>query len=206
MWRFRKPLHECAIPTKRTIARQLSCYSNRRSISEANVSSLAATIVPESRQSLSLVSAVRAFSCGSSIVVASIMMTKTTLVKLHPFASTMDFGSNADHCDCLRYLGDVAQCRRGLSPPAIFDSHRRWPPGSLGRRLPAFTGRDLLTTTGSSATSHRISRCLSFLWRRPYLTSDLVAVGVPNSSRRFDNARLPQLLHWLPVDDNFLYH
>jgi hypothetical protein len=36
-------------------------------------------------------------------------------------------------------------------------------------RLPGFTGRDLLTTTGSSATSHHIGRYLSCLLERPYL-------------------------------------
>jgi len=47
------------------------------------------------------------------------------------------------------------------------------PPG-FGQRLPAFTGRNFLTTTGSSATSHCVSPCLSFLLRRLYSVSVLL--------------------------------
>ena len=36
-------------------------------------------------------------------------------------------------------------------------------------RLPGFAGHDLFTTTGSSATSHHVSRSLSCLLKRPYL-------------------------------------
>jgi len=35
-------------------------------------------------------------------------------------------------------------------------------------RLPGFTGRDLVTTTGSSPTSHHVGRYLSCLLKQPY--------------------------------------
>lgn len=59
--------------------------------------------------------------------------------------------------------------------------------------LLAFIGRILLTTTGSSATSHR-HHALSFLLDIRHLLT--VSLGV----------RLPQLLHWLPVDNATLKH
>ena len=65
-------------------------------------------------------------------------------------------------------------------------------------RLPGFSGHDLLTTTGSSATSHRVSSFLSCLLKSP--TDPIRLGGLP------DNARLPQLLYWLPVDDYVLNH
>ena len=66
-------------------------------------------------------------------------------------------------------------------------------------RLPGFSGRDFHTTTGSSATSHRVSSFLSCLLKSP---TDPIGV----ERRLPDDARLPQLLCWLPVDDYVLNH
>ena len=63
---------------------------------------------------------------------------------------------------------------------------------------PSFSGHDFLTTTGSSATSHRVSNFLSCLLKSP--TDPIRRGGLP------DDARLPQLLCWLPVDDYVLKH
>ena len=62
-------------------------------------------------------------------------------------------------------------------------------------RLPGFTGRDLLTTTESSVTSHHLCHFLSCLLKRRY-RRQLVA----------NDARLPQPLCWLPVDNHILKH
>ena len=61
-----------------------------------------------------------------------------TSLKLHPFATTHAFGN-----------APSAAIRRDVT--TVLSS----------RLLPAFTGRGLLTTTGSSATSHRVNRSLS---------------------------------------------
>jgi hypothetical protein len=69
---------------------------------------------------------------------------KNTSLKLHPFATTDAFGSRP-----LVWTGpDVV---------TVFSS----------TRLPGFSGRDFLTTTGSSATSHRVSAFLSCLLKSP---------------------------------------
>jgi len=54
-------------------------------------------------------------------------------------------------------------------------------------RLPGFIGRNFHTTTGSSATSHRVSSFLSYLLKLP---TDPIGV----ERQLPDDARLPQLL------------
>ena len=58
--------------------------------------------------------------------------------------------------------------------------------------LPGFSGRNFLTTTASSATSHRL---------RPRLSPCATASGVAGFG-----VRLPRLLHRLPVNDATLKH
>ena len=70
---------------------------------------------------------------------------KSHSLKLPPFATTDAFGDRS----LVRTKPDVI---------AVLSS----------TRLPGFTGRDLLTTTGSSATSHHMSHFLSCLLKPPY--------------------------------------
>jgi hypothetical protein len=117
------------------------------------------------------------FTCAAH---CSIGLTQNTSSKLHPFATTGDFGA----ASLVRTL-----LQEGTSNViAVFSS----------TRLPGFSGRDLLTTTGSSATSHRVGCFLSCLLKSP---TDPIRRG-----RWPDDARLPQLLYWLPVDDYVLNH
>ena len=68
-----------------------------------------------------------------------------TSLKLLPFATAEAFGDRSP----VRTKPDVI---------AVFSS----------TRLPGFFGRDFLTTTGSSATSHHFGRFLSCLLKPPY--------------------------------------
>ena len=99
-----------------------------------------------------------------------------TSLKLLPFATAEAFG-----------ILPLANTRPDVI--AVFSS----------TRLPGFSGCDFLTTTGSSATSHRVGSFLSCLLKLP---TDPIGV----SRRLPDDARLPQLLCWLPVNDYVLNH
>ncbi len=71
------------------------------------------------------------------------------------------------------------------------------------RLLPAFIGSDLFTTTGSSATSHHFGLFLTQILNSHY---QLLTLRLWEDSRGLDDARLPQLLCRLPVDDYVLKH
>ena len=71
------------------------------------------------------------------------------------------------------------------------------------RLLPAFNGSDLFTTTGSSATSHHLGQFLTQVLNSHY---QLLTLRLWEDLRGLGDARLPQLLCWLPVDDYVLKH
>ena len=106
----------------------------------------------------------------------SIHLLEYTSSKLLPFATTNAFG-------------DRSPARTKPRVIAVFSS----------TRLPGFSGRKFLTTTGSSATSHRVGFFLSCLLKSPTDPIDI-------ECRLPDDARLPQLLCWLPVDHHILKH
>jgi hypothetical protein len=91
------------------------------------------------------------------------------LVKLHPFALRFSFWPKAAIRTRVRH---VAACYLSALPNvvAVLSSSSRYARTALLRepRLPVFTGRNLLTTTGSSVTSHHVRPLLSFLLNEHY--------------------------------------
>ncbi len=79
---------------------------------------------------------------------------KNTSLKLHPFATADAFGNRSP----MRTKPHVV---------TVFSS----------TRLPGFSGRDFLTTTGSSDTSHHVNHFLSYLLKRAYRSHPLERIA-----------------------------
>jgi hypothetical protein len=106
---------------------------------------------------------------------------KTSPLRIHrqPFGSTASIGTRRG------YRRRLARCHRGFALRSVTSLH--WP------RLPHYYG------IICHLTSRHVSRFLSCLLKQAHRSH-------PDDSGLPDDARLPQLLCWLPVDDYVLNH
>ena len=149
----------CAIPSKDNLAAASSSYSTRAGVFRSSPIKGSCWRRPRKSsvsfaQSRWSILRCQFFSCNVHDVHRE---HRHAFVKLHPFALSFSFWLKAVIRTRLRH---VVACYLSALPNVVTILS--------SRRLPAFTGRDLLTTTGSSATSHHIGPFLSCLLTEPY--------------------------------------